>query len=261
MRYVWVVLAAIVVVSCTTSPLGRRQLKLLPDSQMAAMGVASFDKMKTEIPQSRDPSTNGYVRCIANAIIAELPPTAARTSWEVVVFEEPSANAFAVPGGRIGVHTGILEVARNQDQLAAVLGHEVAHVIAGHANERVSQAYAAQTALQIASATAGSSAAQRNLWGLLGAGAYYGIILPYSRTHEREADLIGLDLMAKAGFDPAESIQLWKNMAAAAGARPPEFLSTHPSAASRIRDLQNRLPSAKQLEAAARRAGKRPVCD
>jgi predicted Zn-dependent protease len=142
-----------------------------------------------------------------------------------------------------------------------VIGHEVAHVIARHSNERISQAYATQTGLQLAQVAAGaSSPAQQQLIGLLGAGAQYGIILPYSRTHESEADLIGLDLMALAGFDPAASVQLWTNMSGQGNQQPPEILSTHPSHRRRINDLEQRVPAARQLYTAARHAGKKPTC-
>jgi predicted Zn-dependent protease len=255
-----IVLTALALAACTTSPLGRRQLKLFPESQMAQMGLAAFDKMKQEVPQSRDRRTTAFVDCVATAIVAELPG-ADRTGWQVVVFEDKSANAFALPGKRIGVHTGLLTVAKNQHQLAAVIGHEVGHVLAGHSNERISQAFATQTGLQLTQALAGgASPTQQQLIGLLGMGAEYGILLPYSRAHETEADLLGLDLMAGAGFDPEESVRLWVNMSQAAHGQPPEFLSTHPSHETRMRELRNRMPLATQRLASARAAGKRPAC-
>ena len=261
MKVTHIVVVAFLLGSCATSPLGRRQLKLVSEAQMTRMGLAAFDKMKTEIPQSTDTRTNQYVRCVAVAIVDELPAGQSNTEWEVIVFEEPSANAFALPGGGIGVHTGLLEVATTQDQLAAVIGHEVAHVLAGHSNERVSHAYATQTGLQLAQVVAGgASPAQRQLIGLLGMGAQYGIILPYSRDHETEADLLGLDMMARAGFDPKESVTLWINMSKSGGQRPPEFLSTHPAPDTRIRALNDRTALATKLYDGARAAGKRPAC-
>jgi predicted Zn-dependent protease len=246
---------------CAISPLGRHQLVLLPESEMASLGVAAYDKVKSEQKISTDAAANTYVHCVADAVTRALPPSA-RQSWEVNVFEDDTANAFALPGGKIGVNTGLLRVAKNQDQLAAVLGHEVAHVLARHSNERVSAAYATETSLQLAQAVAGaSSPTSRQIFGLLGVGAQVGVLLPFSRTQESEADLVGLDLMAKAGFDPRQSIELWKNMEAASGGQaPPEFLSTHPSPSTRIADLRDRLPSAIQLEEAARAAGNRPSC-
>jgi len=254
-----VLLALVVLTSCTISPLGRRQLKLFPESQMDQMGLAAFDKMKQEVPQSRDGRTNAFVGCVAAAIVGELPGTA-RNGWQVVVFEDKSANAFALPGKRIGVHTGLLAVAKNQHQLAAVIGHEVGHVVAGHSNERVSQAFATQTGLQLAQALSGAaSPMQQQIIGLLGVGAEFGILLPYSRAHETEADLLGLDLMARAGFEPEESVRLWVNMSEASRGQPPEFLSTHPSHETRMRELRNRMPLSTKLYESARATGKRPA--
>ncbi|MEE9607893.1 MAG: M48 family metallopeptidase [Myxococcota bacterium] len=249
------------VLACVTSPLGRTQLRIFPETQMAEMGVAAYDKLKTETPRSRDLRAIGTVRCVADALTAELSGPAARIDWEVTVFADPAANAFALPGGKIGVFTGLLSVARSQDQLATVMGHEVSHVVAGHANERVSTAYATQTGLDyIATLSGKSSPAQKQLIAILGAGAQFGIVLPFSRAQEREADLLGLDLMAKAGFDPEQSIQLWRNMAQAGGAQPPEFLSTHPSHHTRIDELASRMPHARALQDQARAQGKRPNC-
>jgi predicted Zn-dependent protease len=177
------------------------------------------------------------------------------------VFEDDTANAFALPGGKIGVHTGLLEVAKTQDQLAAVLGHEVSHVLAGHSNERVSAEFAAQAGMAALQAVADASNPMHGrALALLGTGAQVGILLPYSRAHESEADLMGLDLMARAGFDPRQSIALWRNMASAGGGQPPEFLSTHPSHQTRIRDLEARIPQALPLQEQARARGRRPAC-
>ncbi len=253
-------------VACATSPLGRTQLLLFPDDQMSAMGVAAFDQMKTQLPVSERGSAQRLVHCVSDAITAELRPEETPGSvgdrWEVVVFEDPTPNAFALPGGKIGVHTGLLQVARNQDQLATVIGHEVAHVLARHSNERVSTAYAAQSGIELAGAISGDpSPRQERLMAALGLGAQYGVLLPFGRKQESEADLLGLDLMARAGFDPRESVALWRNMQEAGGDQPPEFLSTHPSHGRRIQDLEARIPPAMELRAQARAAGRRPACD
>jgi predicted Zn-dependent protease len=253
-------IATLLALACVTSPLGRSQLKLFPESEMAQMGAAAYQKLRGELKESADPQARRAARCVADAITAELAGGRS-AAWEVTVFEDPTPNAFALPGGKIGVHTGLFGVARNQDQLATVLGHEVAHVLAGHANERVSTQFAAQAGLSAVSVLAGApSPAQQQLLGLLGVGAQVGVILPFSRAQEREADLLGLDLMAKAGFDPAQSVNLWQNMEAAGDGQPPEFLSTHPSHGTRIQDLKQRIPSALQLREAARQRGKRPAC-
>lgn len=260
-RAVILALAAAFVAACATSPLGRRQLRLFPEAEMVAMGAAAYDKMKSEAPRSDDARANRYVRCVTEAITAEIEGPHSSLAWEVTVFEDPTPNAFALPGGKIGVHTGLLEVARNQHQLATVLGHEVAHVLADHGNERVSTAFAAQTGVDLVGALSGaSSPTQQQLLGLLGVGVQVGVLLPFSRAQESEADALGLDLMARSGFDPRESVALWRNMSAAGGGQPPEFLSTHPSHGTRIENLERRIPAAVELRNAARSRGRRPDC-
>ncbi|MGO2075919.1 MAG: M48 family metallopeptidase, partial [Pseudoalteromonas sp.] len=151
-KLVLAALAAAVLVGCKTSPTGRTQIALYSDQEMSEMGQQSFADMKKNQKVNSDPKVNAYVRCIADDVIAVLPNQYATQKWEVVVFEEPSANAFALPGGFIGVHTGLLDVAVNQDQVATVLGHEVGHVIAEHSNERVSQNSLLQTGMQVGGA-------------------------------------------------------------------------------------------------------------
>lgn len=252
--------AAVLAAACTTSPLGRRQLALFPEAEMSQMGITAYSEMKQQTPIETDARVNAYVRCVANAVTAALGPGQS-AQWEVTVFRDDSANAFALPGGKIGVHTGLLQVAANQDQLATVIGHEVAHVLAHHANERVSTNAVAQTGLQAAQILAGAnSPAKQQLFGLLGVGAQVGVLLPFSRAQETEADLLGLDLMARAGFDPRASVPLWQNMAKSGGGRPPEFLSTHPGSETRIVNLQNRIPRTLPLYEQARAAGRTPNC-
>jgi predicted Zn-dependent protease len=255
------VLVCVLVASCATSPLGRRQLLLMPEKQMDQLGVASYAEMKKKQKIDQRGSSNRYVSCVANAITHELTGKWANQSWEVTVFEEESPNAFALPGGKIGVHTGLFKAAENQHQLAAVIGHEVGHVMAQHGNERVSTQMATQTSLQVIAAVAsGASKEKQQILGLLGLGAQFGIVLPFSRKHESEADEIGLDLMARAGFDPRESVTLWENMGKLGGDKPPEFMSTHPSGAHRIRDLGREMDKAMLLYKAAQASGKNPQC-
>jgi predicted Zn-dependent protease len=267
MKRVLTTLASAVVISlavsgCKTSPTGRTQIALYSDQKMNEMGVASFEQMKEQQAIESDKKTNAYVKCIAKQLIAQLPADYANQQWEVVVFKEPSANAFALPGGKIGVHTGLLEVAKNQHQLAAVMGHEVGHVIAQHANERMSQNSLLQFGLQASNAALQMGDVQYRdaIMQGLGLGAQFGVALPFSRSHESEADIIGLDLMAKAGFDPQGSVDLWQNMEAASGERPPEFMSTHPAPQSRIANLQLGMASANELKLAAWQAGLKPMC-
>lgn len=229
--------------SCATSPEGRAQFTLLPDDQMDAMGAQSFQQIKQQTAITKDKNIEQYVLCISNKIIPQVTQNPDPAQWEVQVFEDDQANAFALPGYKIGVYTGLLKYAKNQDQLAAVIGHEIAHVIAKHGNERVSSQLATQTGLSIASVILGASQDNNNAMILagLGLGVQFGITLPFSRSHESEADLIGLELMAKAGFNPEESVALWKNMSRS-GASPIEFMSTHPSSETRIKQLKERIP-------------------
>jgi predicted Zn-dependent protease len=253
---------------CASSPTGRSQLLLYSDTQLAEMGAASFAEQKRDVPLSKDASTNAYVRCVADTILAHVDPNTVPGGagpWEVVVFTSDQANAFALPGRKIGVYTGLLGVAKNASQLAAVVGHEVGHVIARHGNERVSHSSLSQltqsaVAVTLASRDMSSASGQAIMAGL-GLGAQYGVLLPYSRAHESEADTIGLRLMARAGFDPRQSVKLWENMAkAAGGAAPPELLSTHPSNQSRIANLQSHMQEAVAIEADALQVRGRPTC-
>lgn len=241
--------------ACATSPTGRSQLHLYPKDQLDAMGVQAFEEMRAQLTVETEPAVNDYVRCVADAIIDELPDKS--TAWEVVVFKDENPNAFALPGGKMGVYSGMLQVTENQDQLASVMGHEVGHVLAQHGNERISQQQLTDVAL---AAAAGSGYVNTATMQALGLGAQIGILLPYSRTHESEADIIGLDLMAKAGFDPRESVQLWKNMEKAGNGGPPEFLSTHPAGETRIDNLIGKMAASLKTYNEARAKGRKPAC-
>ncbi|SON53258.1 M48 family metallopeptidase [Vibrio tapetis] len=228
--------------ACSTSPTGRNQLIMFSDQDMAQLGAQSFEQMKKEQKISTNRKTNAYVRCVTDSITAHVPAQPGFKEWEVVVFDSNQVNAFALPGGKIGVYTGLLSVAKNQDQLATVIGHEIAHVLADHSNERLSSSQLANAGLQISSAVLKDQQYHDTAMSALGLGVQYGVILPYGRTQESEADIVGLDLMAKSGFNPNQSVELWKNMAKESGGnQPPELLSTHPSHSTRINDLQARI--------------------
>lgn len=244
---------------------GRRQLTLIDDAKMNELGVTTFASLKKEAELNHDRATNEYVVCVAAAILQVAPrehgPPDGR--WEVLVFDDPTPNAFALPGGKIGVHTGMLEVATTPGQLAAVLGHEVAHVLLRHGNERMSQSILADTAMNTASAAVGVAAPeyQRLVVGGLGVGAQFGVLLPFSRKHESEADEVGQMFMAEAGFYPAEAVTLWQSMARLGGEAPAQWQSTHPTDETRIARLEANLPRAMREYEAARAAGKDPQCE
>jgi len=253
-----VVLLGGLLTACATSPTGRSQFIYMPDNQVNQMGLQAFDQLKAKKPHSKNQRYIRFVNCIAEAITQETGG-----NWEVVVFKDKTLNAFALPGNKIGVHTGLIELVDNQAQLAAVIGHEVGHVLARHSNERMSEKTALNQGIALVAAISQPTSVLGKL-GLsaLGIGAEYGVILPFSRTHESEADVIGLELMAKAGFDPKQSIVLWQKMDQASQGRQAvaEFLSTHPSHHTRIKDLSAAMPKALKYYQNAVAIGKKPHC-
>jgi predicted Zn-dependent protease len=256
-KFIFGLIALSLLSACATSPTGRSQLVFMPDAQINQMGLQAFDSLKKEKPLSNNAKYSQVASCIAGAIVQQVGG-----QWEVVVFEDNTPNAFALPGNKIGVHTGMLSLINNQDQLAAVIGHEIGHVLAKHSNERASQEMAVNQGINLVGAVAAPTSAIGQIGvGLLGVGAQYGILMPYSRVHESEADVIGLDLMAKAGFDPRQSITLWQIMdQASRGRQPVEFLSTHPSHATRIQDLERHMPQAMGFFQQAQSQGRQPRC-
>lgn len=254
-RILTLVLLVPLLIHCSTSPTGRRQILIVKDAEMNQMGTLAFSEMKTKTPIDTSAVANSYVNCIVSAELAVTSDTTGVESWEVVVFKDNTPNAFALPGGKIGVHTGMFPIAKNKDQLAAVIGHEIGHVIARHGNERVSQNQLAGGSVKLL-----ENLGKPMVAGALGMGAKFGILLPFSREHESEADLIGLELMAKSGFDPRQSVELWKNMSALGGNKPNELLSTHPSDATRMKHLNAAMPNALALWEKAKAEGKRPNC-
>lgn len=246
-------------IGCGTSPKGHKQLLLVPDDQIQAMGTMAFEEMKTKTAQVSSPKTIEYVRCIVNDLTSEIIGKDASKSWEVAVFKDDTANAFALPGGKIGVFSGMLKVADNPDQLATVIAHEIGHVLANHSNARVSEQLAAHGGLQILNVILGEPGPRKDiLQAALGIGAQYGIILPHNREQEKEADLIGVDLMVRAGYNPAEAVELWKELQAKGGPQPPEFLATHPSHGSRIEYLTNYISKPMKIEAKSNLSCKKP---
>jgi predicted Zn-dependent protease len=253
---------ATVLAACASSPTGRNQLVLKSDAALAAEGQRQFDMIREQMPLVKDRGTIDYVACVANAIVDELEGADAAMFWELAVIDQPDVNAFVLPGGKIAVFSGILTVAQNQHQLASVIGHEVAHVTAQHANERASRAAVSGVGIDIAAILLGggyshqTQAAQQ----ALSTGAVLGIMNPFSRKQETEADVVGLEYMAKAGFDPRESVTLWKNMEEKNESKVPEFMSTHPSGDTRIESLVSQFPTALAYYNEAVAKGQEPNC-
>ncbi len=219
----------------TNDTLGRSQLILFDENTLEQGALSAWQEQLKTAKISHDPVLNARIQKVGGRIV-----TAAgmgNRQWEYVLFDDPQPNAFVIPGNKVGVNTGLFKVVKNDDQLAAVLGHETGHVIARHAAERASQQAATGLVLDAAThATSGNL--QKAVASYGGLGAQVGILLPYSRKHESEADRIGVDLMVKAGYRASEAVTLWENMMAQSAGAPPEFLSTHPSDKTRINDLK-----------------------
>ncbi|AWV05732.1 M48 family metallopeptidase [Marilutibacter maris] len=247
----------------TTSPTGRTQVVGgMSDAQLQQLGIQAFDQAKKSKKISTNAAQTRYVRCVVDSITRELPAQQ-QSGWEVALFVDDEPNAFALPGGKVGVNTGIFKVARNQDQLAAVVAHEVGHVISNHHDERITRQIGARTGLGLLGALVGSRYGQNaaNTTGQLGGAAVQaGLLLPNNRTQETEADVVGQRLMARAGYDPHQAVDLWKNMLAASSGQPPEWLSTHPNPASRIQELDRRADSLAPVWQQARAGGRQPRC-
>lgn len=228
--------------ACATSPTGRKQMAFVSEAQLTEMGDQAWAETKKATPETKDQATKDFVNNVARQVVATTP--LAGEKWDLTVFESKEINAFALPGGHIGVFTGILPVAENAAALAAVLGHEIGHVTANHHAERVSEQLVANGVLSGASIVLGGQN-HNVLMAALGLGAQVGFLLPYSRQQESEADAIGLQYMAQAGYDPHEAIALWERMQKATeGQEPPAFMSSHPPTAERIAKLKELLPTA-----------------
>ena len=243
-------LAAIVLAACETVPYtGRSQIQLMSPQQESQMGVQAFQEIVGKAKLSHDAAATEMVTRVGKRIAAVSGHP--EYQWEyLLIQDDKQVNAFALPGGKVAVYTGILPVTKDENGLAAVLGHEIGHVVARHGGERVSQQMGVNVAVEtLAGLSSGNPAVVQSVSALLGAGASVGMLLPWGRAQESEADHLGLILMAKAGYDPHAARDLWVRMAELAsktGGKPPEFLSTHPSEATRITQIQTWMPEAMQ---------------
>ena len=234
----------------------------ISDSELEAEAAREFAKIKASAPLTTNRETINYVACVANAVVTILEPPHSQYNWEMAIVETNQINAFVMPGGKIVVYEGILKAARNQHQLAAVIGHEIAHVTAEHTKSKLMQGRPAQIGVAVAAVLLGGGhyGATYTAQEALSQGAMYGLVLPYKRGQETEADVIGLEYMAKAGFDPREAVPLWQNMGEIAGEAPAEFTSTHPSGEKRIDSLVSEWVKVLPLYNQAHEQGRIPNC-
>ncbi len=221
----------------------------LNPSQEAALGIQAYREVLSQNQVINYGPEYEMVRRCASRLSAATGKAGSNFKWEVSVVRSQQVNAFCLPGGKIVVYTGILPVARSEAGLAVVLGHEMAHATLRHGSERILQQQSANTILTGVNFSIGDMDynQQRVIMGALGAGAQYGVLNPFGRDQESEADAIGLKYMARAGYDPTEALSFWKRMSSTGGKSPPEFLSTHPSHETRIHDLEQRMPQAIQI--------------
>lgn len=238
----WMAMALVVLVAGCGEGTGLG-LNLVPEQQINAMGAEAWQAIRSETPVSPNEGDQRRAQRVASRLLAADGHNP--SEWEVVVFQGAEANAFALPGKKIGVYEGMMRLTTTDDELAAVIGHEIAHVDARHPAERMNSQVATEAGTQIAGSLLGATTGidPGLAAGVLGAGAQFGVLLPYSRNQELEADRLGLVTMAKAGYDPRQSVTLWQKMSQQ-GERAPNFLSTHPAPEARIQQLQALIPEA-----------------
>jgi predicted Zn-dependent protease len=242
--------------ACSSVPItGRRQLSLLPESQLIGMSLTEYDKFLSSSKLSTDQKSTVMVKTVGQNIAVavetflkqnQLSDRLADFQWDFNLIQDDTPNAWCMPGGKVVVYTGLLPYTKTVDGLAVVIGHEIAHAVARHGNERMSQQLGIQmggAALSVALQNKPAET-QQIFMSVYGLGSQVGIMLPYSRSHEFEADRLGLIFMAMAGYDPNVAVEFWQRMAQGGGTKPPEFLSTHPSDESRISKLKSYIPEA-----------------
>ena len=250
-------LALFLLAGCSSVPLtGRKQVLLVSDSEVLSSSLTQYnDYIKTAKKSTNTTQTAMVVRVgkkIAAATEAYLKANGMSSeiknfAWEFNLVQDAQVNAFCMPGGKIVVYEGLMKRVSSDDELAVVIGHEVAHAVAKHSNERMSQQVMAQYGAAILGAVVSdkSAAVQKAAETVYGIGAQYGVMLPFSRKHESEADYMGLVFMTMAGYNPDVAVGFWQKMSAGSGGSVPEFMSTHPSDATRIADIEKELPSIK----------------
>ncbi len=259
MRKIRRFLAVLFFIGCSTVPItGRKQLSFIPQGDLMTLSDQGYKDVLSNSTLSTDVASKQKVVEVGQKISASaetfmrengMEKDLARYKWEINLIEDSkTVNAFCMPGGKIVVYTGILPVARDENGLATVMSHEVAHAIANHGGERMSQELLVQAGgMGLAQLAKSKPALARQiLMQAYGAGSHVGILLPYSRSHESEADNMGLVLMARAGYDPKTAVVFWERMSSVGGTQPPELLSTHPANARRIADINKEIPAAEK---------------
>jgi metalloendopeptidase OMA1, mitochondrial len=240
---------------CARTPFTRRsQLILISPEQEAKLGAQAYQEVLQQSDVEKSPAYTGPVDEVGRRLARVVDR--ADYAWQFAVIDDPKQqNAFALPGGKVAVYTGLYPVAQNTGGLAVVMGHEIAHVVARHGAERMSQGLAAQAGGAVLGGILGGGASAEAVMAAYGLGAQLGVLLPYGRTQESEADHIGLILMARAGYDPREALGFWERMERASqGGGPPEFISTHPSHGTRLEQIRAWLPEAQRYYEASARA-------
>ncbi len=248
--------AALLFVGCSTAPItGRKQVKLVSDTAMIAQSAASYREVIAEGPLSTNRQQTEQIRRVGRRISAAVERYFSEHNqayllkdfnWEFNLIDKDEPNAWCMPGGKVAFYTGILPYTRDDTGIAVVMGHEIAHAVAGHGAERISHQMIQQGGGYLLNIFSRDSDYHGAIMAVYGIGSELGGILPYSRLHESEADRLGLIFMAMAGYDPNAAVGFWSRMAASGTGKPPEFLSTHPSDERRIRDIQQHLPEAMQ---------------
>jgi len=250
------ILLALTVYFCNKVPItGRSQLSLISSTEMNALSFQQYDEFLKQSELSKNKENTKLVKTIGAKIQKAVEQYFAQNNisdqlegyaWEFNLVENPEINAWCMPGGKVVVYTGILPVTKDEAGLAVVMGHEIAHAVAQHGNERMSQGMLQEFGgLALSTALQSEPAETQSLFlGAYGVGSQVGVMLPFSRTHESEADQMGLIFMAMAGYDPNTAVEFWTRMADEGGQKPPEFLSTHPSDDTRIEDIKKNLPEA-----------------
>ena len=241
---------------CSSVPItGRRQVILMPESEMMTMSFTQYDEFLKENKLSSDKKNADLVSSVGARISAAVEKYMSENglasklegyAWEFKLVQDDTPNAWCMPGGKVVFYTGILPFTQDETGMAVVMGHEIAHAVARHGNERMSQQMITQFGSELGNAMLSEKSAQTQqiFSSVYGVGSQVLVALPYSRSHETEADRLGLIFMAMAGYDPSQAVAFWERMAASGGQSKPEFLSTHPSDQTRIKDLQTFLPEA-----------------